>query len=228
MATRSERRDNTESAIIDAGLQLLAEGGAEALTIRGLARKLVLVPSALYRYVRNRDDLLNLLLTHARADLIEAVQAAHDAVPHHDLSGRWRAFARSLRSWSLAHRHEWLLIQRTALTGTAPTTENTYALHVLLLRLGADAEAAGMAPALLPRGTSAGMPGLPVMLAMAGVHVSEQTVLAGLAAWHLLDGSIYAEVLSLAGRELIDADTYFDAMVAVTTRMLVGQQGEGL
>lgn len=86
MATRSERRDNTESAIIDAGLQLLAEGGAEALTIRGLARKLVLVPSALYRYVRNRDDLLNLLLTHARADLIEAVQAAHDAVPHHDLS----------------------------------------------------------------------------------------------------------------------------------------------
>ena len=55
MATRSERRDNTESAIIDAGLQLLAEGGAEALTIRGLARKLVLVPSALYRYVRNRE-----------------------------------------------------------------------------------------------------------------------------------------------------------------------------
>ena len=61
MPTRAEHRDTTESAIIAAGQRLLAEGGADALTIRGVARELDLVPSALYRYVTKREDLLDLL-----------------------------------------------------------------------------------------------------------------------------------------------------------------------
>lgn len=220
MATRSQRRDDTEAAIIEAGLQLLAEGGAEALTIRGLARKLVLVPSALYRYVRNRGDLLDLLLAHAHADLIHTVRAAHDAVPRDDLRGRWRAFAHSLRSWSLGHRHEWMLIQSIAIAGPGPQLHDTFALHVLLLRLGADTEAAGQAPIVLREREESAIPGLAAMLTLAGVNVSEQTVLAGLAAWHLLDGALYAELLQLAGRDLLDADAYFDAMVVATERLL--------
>ena len=62
MPTRAEHRDTTESAIIAAGQRLLAEGGADALTIRGVARELDLVPSALYRYVTKREDLLDLLV----------------------------------------------------------------------------------------------------------------------------------------------------------------------
>lgn len=219
MPTRSQQRDHTEAAIIEAGLQLLAEGGAEALTIRGLARKLVLVPSALYRYVRDRDDLLNLLLAHAHADLIATVQTAHDAVPRDDLRGRWRAFAHSLRSWSLGHRHEWLLIQSSAISGPGPRLPDTYGLHVLLLRLGADAEAAGRVPIRGERHGSA-IPGLAAMLALAEVTASEQTVLAGLAAWHLLDGALYAELLQLAGRDLLDADAFFEAMIAETERLV--------
>ena len=67
MPTRAEHRDTTESAIIAAGQRLLAEGGADALTIRGVARELDLVPSALYRYVTKREDLLDLLVQHAHA-----------------------------------------------------------------------------------------------------------------------------------------------------------------
>ena len=84
MPTRAEHRDTTESAIIAAGQRLLAEGGADALTIRGVARELDLVPSALYRYVTKREDLLDLLVQHAHADLAASIQAAHDAVPRAD------------------------------------------------------------------------------------------------------------------------------------------------
>lgn len=222
MGTRADRRDTTEAAILAAGLGLLAEGGSDALTVRGLARELGLAPSALYRYVRSRDDLLTLLLAHAYADLADTVQAAHDAVPREDVRGRWRAFAFTLRSWSLAHRHEWLLIQRAVVAGPLPFTENTFRLHLLLIRLGADGEAAGIYPTISVPGDEPVIPGLPTLVMMAGVEIREQTMLSGLAAWHLLDGALFTELLGLAGTELMNADAYYDAMVSATERLLLG------
>lgn len=221
MATRAQRRDTTEAAIVAAGLRLLAAGGAEELTIRGLARELDLAPSALYRYVTSRDDLLRLLLAHAHSDLVRTVQAAHDAVPREDVRGRWRAFAYTLRSWSLAHRHEWLLIQRSVIAGTPTFGEETFRIHLLLIRLGADGEAAGLRPVIAQPGPRPAMPGLPYLLNAAGAEVSEQTALAGLAAWHLLDGAIYSELLELAGTEMLDHDVYYDAMVSATELLLL-------
>lgn len=222
MATRAQHRVTTEAAIVDAGLRLLAEGGSDTLTVRGLARELSLAPSALYRYVRSRDELLALLLSHAYADLGATVRAAHDAVPRDDLTSRWRAFAYSLRDWSLGHHHEWLLIQRAVVSGPLPTTENTFRMHLLLIRLGADAEAAGIFPTISAPREEPVIRGLPVLTMMAGVEVREQTMLAGLAAWHLLDGALYAELLGLAGRDLMDADAYYEAMVSATERLLLG------
>ena len=222
MPTRAEHRDTTESAIIAAGQRLLAEGGADALTIRGVARELDLVPSALYRYVTKREDLLDLLVQHAHADLAASIQAAHDAVPRADLAGRWRAFAYTMRDWTLAHRHEWKLIQNTVLTQRHPRPDQHYALHVLLLRLGADAEAAGQVPDPLLDPATCAVPGLPNLLRLAGVEVSEQTVLAGLAAWHLLDGVLYVELLNPIGMPgMTEPDAYFEAMVAATERLVL-------
>jgi AcrR family transcriptional regulator len=221
LSTRAERRDTTEAAILAAGLRLLADGGSDALTIRGLARELGLAPSGLYRYVRSRDDLLALLLGHAYADLADTIQAAHDAVPRVDVRGRWRAFAFTLRSWSIAHRHEWLLIQRAVVAGPLPFTENTFRLHLLLIRLGADGEAAGIYPTISTPGDEPVIPGLPTLAMMAGVEIREQTMLSGLAAWHLLDGALFTELLGLAGAELMNADAYYAAMVSATERLLL-------
>ena len=224
MGTRAQRRDTTEAAILAAGLRLLAEGGSEALTVRGLARELTLAPSALYRYVHSREDLLALLLGHAYADLADSIQAAHDAVPRADLRGRWRAFAHTLRNWSLAHRHEWILIQSAVVAGPLPFTENTFRLHLLLIRLGADAERAGILPTISAPRDEPVIRGLPVLEMMAGVEVREQTMLSGLAAWHLLGGALYAELLGLAGTEMMDADAYYDAMVSATELLLLGPE----
>lgn len=227
MSTRAERRDTTEAAILAAGLRLIAEGGSDELTVRGLARELGLAPSALYRYVRSRDDLLHLLLRHAHNELADDIEAAQAALPPDDLRGRWRVFAHTLRNWSLAHRHEWILIQRTVVAGQEPVEEHTFRLHLILLRLAATAEATGIHPVVAPPHSTPVIPGLPGLLAAAGVQVSEQTALAGLAAWHMLDGAIYAELLRLAGMELVDADAYYAAMVSATELLIFGPPPPG-
>lgn len=45
--------------VLDAGLELLESGGIEAVTIRGLAAKLGVAPTAIYWHVGNKQDLLD-------------------------------------------------------------------------------------------------------------------------------------------------------------------------
>lgn len=225
MSTRAERRDATEAAILAAGLKLLSERGADALTVRGVARELSLVPSALYRYVKSREDLLAMLVAHAYNDVADAVEAAHDAVPAEDLLGRWRAFAYALRSWSVAHPHEWALTQGAPIRDFGVVADYSFEpalrVHRLLLRLAADAEAAGLRPTVARPGQPSALPGFRAIVELAGREVSEETVLAGLAAWHLLAGALYAEHFRQVGSELADYGPYYDAMVAATERLLL-------
>jgi len=226
VSTRAERRDTTEAAILTVARRLLAEGGLEALTVRGVARELSVAPSGLYRYVRSRQELVGLLISHAYADLADEVEAAHDDVAPEDLRGRWRAFAYALRAWMLAHPHDWMLIQGIPIPGyqapADPAVLPTMRLHLLLIRLGADAEAAGVCPHVSASGSAPAIPGLPSLLALSGLQISEQTALAGMAGWHLLGGVLYSEVFQLAGNELTDHDRYYDAMVAASERLIFG------
>jgi AcrR family transcriptional regulator len=218
-----ERRDTTLAAIRTAGLKLLADGGAEALTIRGVARELSLVPSALYRYVRSRDELITMLIDTAAGDLGDTVQTALENSSG-DLRARWRAFAYALRIWMLAHPHEWLLIQGIPIPGYAGVGERSWEVetrvHLMLVRLGAEAEASGLRPSISGCPERPVMPGLAAFVSAAGVRISEETALAGLAGWHLLAGALYAEQLQQAGSELVDHERYYDAMVAASERLL--------
>ena len=55
------------------GRQHLAEYGAAALSLRAVARDLGVVSSAVYRYVKSRDELLTLLVVNGYDELGEAV-----------------------------------------------------------------------------------------------------------------------------------------------------------
>ena len=224
MSTRAQRREITERAILDAARGLLVEGGQEARTVRGLARQLHLVPSALYRYVSSREELLTILFSHIYSDMADFVESAHDAVPREDLRGRWRAFANALRDWALQHPYEWTLINGTPLRDyQVPPTETLTSgvrLHFLLARLGQDAEAAGLHARIRPDGSPVAMPGLPPFLQSQGIEISEESVLAGVAGWHLLMGALYEEIFGLFGTELEDKDTYYAAMVSATEKLI--------
>jgi AcrR family transcriptional regulator len=228
MSTRAERREITQRAILEASSKLLANGGQEALTVRGLARELGLVPSALYRYVTSREDLLNLVFHEAYNDMADAVEAAHDAVPVSDIRGRWRAFAYALRDWSNAHPHEWILINGTPPHGyQVPTTETLSSgirLHLLLVRLAADAEAVGIFPRVMKGEYPADLSAMKEFAATQGISVRPETMVTGVAAWHMLMGILLTERFQFWGYDTIEPGDYYTLIVAASEKLLFGEQ----
>ncbi|MBR7551438.1 helix-turn-helix transcriptional regulator, partial [Mycobacterium tuberculosis] len=59
---RQRAREETETRIVEIGNRMLDESGVEALSLRAVARELGIVSSAVYRYVKTRDELLTILL----------------------------------------------------------------------------------------------------------------------------------------------------------------------
>lgn len=231
MGKRAEHRETTERAILEGGLRLLADGGATGLTVRGLARVLGMVPSGLYRYAANRDELLTLLIAHAHGDLADHVRAAHDRVDAADLRSRWRAIARAIREWSLAHPQEFALIFGTPVPGYHAPPERTEEpgtrVLLLLARLGADAEAAGVHPAHGERFDAAAAAGAApalAFLAPAGVVLTASTALAGICAWQLVMGSLLSEQFGYLGHDGLDFTSAFDGVVLAGEKLIFGAQ----
>jgi AcrR family transcriptional regulator len=84
--------------IVEAAVILLDEGGIDGLTMRSLAQRLGVTPTALYWHVETKDDVLDLAVDQVFGDV-------RLPPPTED----WRADVRSLtRSWRAAMlRHPW-------------------------------------------------------------------------------------------------------------------------
>jgi AcrR family transcriptional regulator len=66
---QERRRQLTRERVVQEALAVIAEGGAEALTMRGLAARLGVVPGAVYRHVRNKQQLQDLVLDGVLAEV---------------------------------------------------------------------------------------------------------------------------------------------------------------
>ncbi|MQA07185.1 MAG: TetR family transcriptional regulator [Pseudonocardiaceae bacterium] len=124
----------------------LAIEGANALSLRAVARELGMVSSALYRYFRNRDELLTALIVDAYNALGEIAESAFAAVADTDVRGRWREVYRAVRAWARRHPHEYALIYGSPIPGyRAPQDTVTPASRVPLVLIGVlrDSWAAG-------------------------------------------------------------------------------------
>lgn len=69
MRSPGQRAGLSRAAVLAAAGELVAEHGADALSMRALARRLDVAPNALYSHVRDKTDLLDQLLD----DLLGAV-----------------------------------------------------------------------------------------------------------------------------------------------------------
>jgi len=190
-----------------------------------------MVPSGLYRYAANRDELLTLLIAHAHGDLADHVRAAHDRVDAADLRGRWRAIAHGIRDWSLAHPQEFALIFGTPVPGYHAPPERTEEpgtrVLVLLAHLGADAEVAGMQPTLGERFDAAAVSGAAPALAFVaqtGLVLSPPTALAGISAWQLVMGSVLSEQFGYLGHEGLGFTSAFEGVVVAAEKLIFGAQ----
>ncbi|AZM87818.1 MULTISPECIES: TetR/AcrR family transcriptional regulator [Streptomyces] len=116
---RERARIEVTAAIKDEARRMLAAEGAAKLSLRAVARELGMVSSALYRYFPSRDDLLTALIIDAYDGLGGAVETADatalaaGATPR----ARWTAACAAVRTWALAHPHEYALVYGSPVPG---------------------------------------------------------------------------------------------------------------
>jgi len=219
---RERRRAEVSAALLEAGRRQLARVGAASLSVRAVARDLGMAPSALVRYIADRDDLLTLLIVDAYDDLGAHVEAVEGAVPRADVRARWRALARGVREWALGHPHGWALLYGSPVPDyhapagrtTAPGTR----VVNLLLAIGVDADAAPT-----PLGPDAEeLAGDAVRDVVGAYPLAPLTLTHGILAWTSLLGAVSAEVFCQLGPNLGDADAHFAYATRVGEWLLFG------
>lgn len=226
--TRQQSRARITAELMAAARRQLAEVGAAGISLREVAREIGMVSSAVYRYVESRDELLTRLIIEAYDSLGEAAEAASAAPTDSDLE-RWMATAHAIRTWSLTHPHEHLLLYGSPVPGYAapadtigPATRSTFALVGIV----ADAAAAGrLAPTAGPPAqlTATFTDELIALTAVLGRDMPRDpdAVLAVLTAWTQMFGLISFEITNQTREVVHDHTALFDA----TVRRLAHQIG---
>ena len=146
-AARSPReryREQVRDEIKARAWTQVATNGAAALSINAIAKEMGVSGPALYRYFRNRDELITELVLDAYRDLAAAfAAAAADGPPE----ARLAAVAAATRGWALAAPHRYLLIYGTPVPGYQAPQEATEVaatmMAVLLDAFAAVAPASG-------------------------------------------------------------------------------------
>jgi AcrR family transcriptional regulator len=143
-ATRRERlRAETITEIKQAAWAELQDAGVQDLSLRGVARRLGMAPSALYRYFESRDELLTALIIEAYSALGDELERRYKRASAKHTAARevFLEVARAYRKWALSHPLEYRLIFGTSIpgyTGTEQTTEASMRSAGVLLRIMAD------------------------------------------------------------------------------------------
>lgn len=122
---RELARARTEAEIVRLGREQLATVGPANLSLRAIARDLGIVSSAIYRYVRSREELLTLLIIDGYTSLGEEVEQAVAAVPERDHRGKFFALGRAVRGWALAEPARYGLLYGTPVPGYDAPGERT-------------------------------------------------------------------------------------------------------
>ena len=214
---RARARARTLEDITRIGRRHLATEGAAALSVRAVARDLGVVSSAIYRYVRSRDDLLTLLVVNGYDELGDEVDEAVDKIAHDDYRGRFVAIGHTVREWALREPATYALLFGSPVPGYEAPGERTIGpgtrVIAALVRVWADAHAAGAVrePELATR--------VPRKLAADVKRIRkdfpttapDDLVIRGVLSWAALFGCVSFEVFGQYGPDTFTAvDELFD------------------
>lgn len=235
---RERARLQTMDEILLIGRRHLAVHGAAGLSLRAVARDLGVVSSAVYRYVKSRDELLTLLLVDAYNSLGDAVDAAVDKVPEADYSGRFRALGRAVRTWALAEQARYGLLFGSPVPGyDAPADQTTGPGTRVIAKLVGILEGAYTAgiraggppagPAEEHAGTEAeSVPGhllaadFEAIRSEWGITADDNALARGVLAWAAIFGAVSFEVFGQYGKSTFhDPAALFDVQLDVLARM---------
>ncbi|GAB64151.1 MAG: TetR/AcrR family transcriptional regulator [Candidatus Jettenia sp.] len=81
MSTEKLDTEVRQSQIAQAALSLIASYGLKGLSIARIARKVGLVPSAIYRHFKNKEEMLDAILHHIQKRLLDNVDIVCNETP---------------------------------------------------------------------------------------------------------------------------------------------------
>jgi AcrR family transcriptional regulator len=87
--------------LIDAALQLVAEGGMDAVSVREAARRAGVSPGAPFRHFPSRDALIQAVAEEAQRRFRAEIEAALAAAPPGDPLGRFRCLGLAYLRWAM-------------------------------------------------------------------------------------------------------------------------------
>ncbi|KAB2811800.1 TetR/AcrR family transcriptional regulator [Pimelobacter simplex] len=214
MATtpRERARAQTMADITRIGRQHLAEYGAAALSLRAVARDLGVVSSAVYRYVKSRDELLTLLLVDGYDDLGDAVARALAAAPGASHGERFLAFGHAIRDWARAEPATYALLYGAPVPGYHAPAEQTTGPGTRVVRMLLELAAAALADDALrvPAPSAPAPPGLAAVFEgvreQFGIALPDDVLVAGMLVWAGLFGCVSFEVFGQYGPEGLGDD----------------------
>jgi AcrR family transcriptional regulator len=154
MQTRRARlRTETTAEIKRVALDLVAESGPDAISLRAIAREMGMTANAIYSYFPTRDDLVTSLIGDLYTSLVDALEAAADAEPASDPARRLLAWSDSFRAWALANPSGFLLLAgdpvpgyRAPEGGPAPEAERRFCAGLTAIVAAAWPDAAPSRP----------------------------------------------------------------------------------
>ena len=219
MGKRQESRERIEREIIEIGMRHLVTEGAAGLSVRAIARDLGMVSSAVYRYVRSRDDLLTLLLIDAYTELADAVDRAQQSTSA-TWSDRIVAIARAARQWAVDQPACWALLYGSPVPGYRAPAATTVGPGTRVVGAVFDAVASGIAAGAVT------VPNVQAAQPMSadfdrlrdefGFAADDATVLKCFLLWAALVGAISLEVFGQYGADtLTDPAVVFDGQIGL-------------
>jgi len=220
--TRARVRAELTREIAEVARAHLASDGAAALSLRAVARELGMASSAVYRYFPSRDELLTALIIDAYNALGDAAEKADAALERNDLRGRWQAVCTTIRTWAVAHPHEYALVYGSPVPGyAAPETTVDPAARVDMVLCGilADGVRCGAVDATSDSsGADAALvPGLAAQIGLPDDPTGSIAARAVLA-WSSLFGLLTFELFGHAHNVVVDPEALFaDAVERIGT-----------
>jgi AcrR family transcriptional regulator len=221
---RARARAELTEEIKAAARRQLIEGGPSELSLRGVARELGMVSSAVYRYFASRDELLTALIIDAYDAMGEAVETTEAAVDRSDLVARHRAVCHAVRDWALAHPHEYALTYGSPVPGYAApqdTVGPASRVSLVLLRILDDGVGAGIirphAADWLPAPVTADMQRI---AALTAGGVSPTIMARGVIAWTELFGAVSFEVFGRLNEMIEARSEWFEHQTHAMARLI--------
>jgi AcrR family transcriptional regulator len=145
-AAKPYHHGDLRRVLVEAALQLVSEGGMDAVSVREAARRAGVSPGAPFRHFPSRDALMQAVAEEAQRRFRAEIESALAASPPGDPLGRFRALGLAYLRWAMRNPTHFEVISSRRLFDhdrAAELTSDNAELIALTERTLADAFAAG-------------------------------------------------------------------------------------